>query len=69
MALIFDRKAFRAGVQIVKEEIVHKGKGEDGKDLIEIKSYSFKPGDKGKPFTFADEAKVLAKYPHLFKKK
>jgi len=69
MALIFDRKAFKSGVQVVKETIIHKGKGEGGKDLEETKTYSFKASDKGKEFTFVDEAKVLEKYPHLFKKK
>lgn len=66
--LIFDRKAFKSGKQLVKEVISTGKKDADGKEILEIKVYTFTVSDKGKSFSFADENKVLAEYPHLFKK-
>ena len=68
--LIFDRKAFKSGTQVVREHIKVTRKDDEGKDVegIETKEYRFSVADKGKSFQFVDEDAVLKAYPVLFKK-
>ena len=66
--LIFDRKAFKTGTMVVKELVATGKKDEAGKEIFELKSLMLKPSDKNKSFSFVNEAEILKKYPHSFKK-
>jgi len=73
MALIFDRKNMMAGVAIVRELVPSLDENgsailDDGKPVMREKEYRFTRNDLGKKVEFYDEAKVLARYPVLFKK-
>lgn len=59
MALLFDRKSFRSGVQVVKEPATVDG-------VLGEAIYRLYVKDKGKEFTFLDEDYVLSRYPVLF---
>jgi hypothetical protein len=61
--LIFNRKEFKSGVQVVKEPDKREGAHEH-----DVVTYIFKVSDKGHEFAFLDEAYILAKYPALFSK-
>lgn len=57
----FDRKEFRSGVVTCKELVPQ----EEG-NLLKVNLHKFYVKDKGKNFTFENEAYMLEKYPHLF---
>jgi len=59
--LKFDRKEFKSGV-IVCKEIVPEPDGQTAK--LNIHKFYYK--DKGKTFSFENEAYMLEKYPVLF---
>lgn len=59
--LVFNRPAFRSGIVKVEEPDNSEGHAEGA-----MLTYTFKPSDKGKSFTFADQAYVLAHYAIMF---
>ena len=74
MGLKFDRKAFRSGRVIVKEPSPKRDSAGElvvddaGNSVMGLKVYRFTVADKGKVFTFENEAYVLENYPILFTK-